>query len=152
MKMQAIVGILVICIGLGCAGLKVNTEEITMEFLIEKSRSCELDSNGWRVLGIPDKDFDNNYIEFVFCTKGLDWGVGFIQQGTSVLTSGSSVLIIYRGDTKQWAFIQNGQGVYITPEDAKVELEAAWKVIKENGDFAKMRTFKILEPIPKESI
>ena len=147
-----ITALLVFGLCLGCAGQNLKGQpplkEFTLESLVEMSRTLSPDASGWRVLGVPDKDFDNNYIEFVFFTKGLDWGAGFMQHGVP----GSDVFLIYKEDTKQWYMVMYGQVVQCTPEEAKTGLIDLWGVVKENGDFNKIRPFKLLEPIPKKSI
>lgn len=149
--MKILCAVLMLSLCLGCAGLKVNAEGITpegitMESLLEKSRSCAIDSNGWKVLGVPDKDFDNNYIEFVFFTRGPDWGIGFIQH------EGGQAVLVYNDTAKEWYAIVNGQVTLLSPEQAKEGLDELWTIIQENGDFDKMRCFTPLTPVPKVSI
>ncbi len=150
-----IIGLLVFGLCLGCAGQNLKGTPplkefnlFTLESLVEMSRTLPTDANGWRVLGVPDKDFANNYIEFIFFPRDFDWGAGFMQNGVA----GSDIFLIYKGDTRQWYMGMGGQFVSCTPEEAKSGLIELWGIVKENGNFNKIRPFKLLEPTPKESI
>jgi len=152
MRTWAIIGILVLCVGLGCASQKLNItniEDFTLEsFTKEATKNLKPDDRGWRVLGIPDKDFDTNVREFVLFTKDSSWGAGFLQQ----MEGGGIAVVLYAGETKTWYYIENGYPMECTFEVANAALDSLWELMKEHADFAKIRPFQILRVAPKESI
>jgi uncharacterized protein YceK len=113
-----------------------------ISILMGQVNKCKADEEGWKILEIPDKNFENNHIKFIVYSHAMrsSWGVG-LTDGDQIITLGY--------DSKQdlWIYSAWFGSMPVTKEQADELLKEWIALVCKSGDLSRAKQF---QP-PKES-
>ena len=134
-----IVALLIFGCTMGMSSISPDRDPNTnLSILMNEVAKCEPDGL-WQALSIPDRDIENNHVEYVIY-KHIEketWGFSVTDRESSV---------VWGYDATQDFFFCNfmGMSMMLTEEQFKEEFQTWIKVICEQGDILKAKRF---EPI-----
>ena len=131
---KLLIGLLIVSFVLiGCAGLWLG-RGWSVDSLLEKSRTLAPNEAGWRILSIPSKEYPE--MEYLFFTRGKDWGLGIIEQGPT----GGSIMLIHR--ESGYIYLEMGFPQLKSDEEGAQMLKGFWDTGKYDMVFERMGPFK----------